>query len=511
MKRALISVSDKTGIIEFAKELVTLGYEIISTGGTKKSLDEAGIKTMGISDVTKFPEMMDGRVKTLHPNVHGGLLCVRDNPEHMKDLVDNHIELIDMVVVNLYPFKETLKKGGTHEELIENIDIGGPSMLRSAAKNHKFVTVCVDPADYQRVLDEIKENGDTTLEFRCELAAKVFRTTAAYDALIAQYLTSKLGIEYPEKLTLTYEKVQGLRYGENPHQTAAFYATPMTGYSLASAKQLHGKELSYNNIQDANGAIEILREFLNSGKSAVVAVKHTNPCGVGIGNTLKEAWDRAYSADPISIFGGIVATNEVIDTDVANELHKLFLEIVIAPGFTDEALEILKAKKNIRLMTLDINQEIKNKKKVIGVNDGILIQDIDFGEVKAEDLVCVTETKPTAEDIEELLFGWKVVKNVKSNAIVVSKNNQTLGVGAGQMNRVGAAKIALEQAGEKSKGAYLSSDAFFPMPDTVQLAIEYGIKAIIQPGGSIKDQLSIDECNKHGIAMVFTKMRHFKH
>ena len=453
MKRALISVSDKTGIVEFAKELSSLGYEIISTGGTKKSLDEAGIKTIGISDVTKFPEMMDGRVKTLHPNVHGGLLCVRDNPQHMKDLVDNHIELIDMVVVNLYPFKETLKKGGTHEELIENIDIGGPSMLRSAAKNHKFVTVCVDPADYQRVLDEVRANGDTTLEFRCELAAKVFRTTAAYDALIANYLTSKLGIEYPEKLTLTYEKVQDLRYGENPHQTAAFYATPMTGYSLASAKQLHGKELSYNNIQDANGAIEILREFLNSGKKAVVAVKHTNPCGVGIGDTLKEAWDRAYSADPISIFGGIVATNEVIDIEVAKELHKLFLEIVIAPGFTDEALEILMAKKNIRLMTLDIDQEIYNKKKVVGVNDGILLQDVDFGEVKPEDLVCVTETKPTEEDIQELLFGWKVVKNVKSNAIVVSKNNQTLGVGAGQMNRVGAAKIALEQAGEKTRGA----------------------------------------------------------
>lgn len=511
MKRALISVSDKTGIVEFAKELVTLGYEIISTGGTKKSLDEAGIKTLGISDITKFPEMMDGRVKTLHPNVHGGLLCVRDNPEHMKDLVDNHIELIDMVVVNLYPFKETLKKGGTHEELIENIDIGGPSMLRSAAKNHKFVTVCVDPADYQRVLDEIKEYGDTTLEFRCELAAKVFRITAAYDSLIAGYLTSKLGIEYPEKLTLTYEKVQDLRYGENPHQSAAFYASPMTGYSLASAKQLHGKELSYNNIQDANGAIEILREFLNSGKKAVVAVKHTNPCGVGIGDTLKEAWDRAYTADPISIFGGIVAVNDIIDEDVANELHKLFLEIVIAPGFTNKALEILMAKKNIRLMTLDITKEIYNKKKVVGVNDGILIQDIDFGEITADDLVCVTETQPTKEDIEELLFGWKVVKNVKSNAIVVSKNNQTLGVGAGQMNRVGAAKIALEQAGEKSRGAYLSSDAFFPMPDTVQLAIEYGIKAIIQPGGSIKDQLSIDECNKHGIAMVFTKMRHFKH
>ena len=511
MKRALISVSDKTGIVEFAKELSSLGYEIISTGGTKKSLDEAGIKTIGISDVTKFPEMMDGRVKTLHPNVHGGLLCVRDNPQHMKDLVDNHIELIDMVVVNLYPFKETLKKGGTHEELIENIDIGGPSMLRSAAKNHKFVTVCVDPADYQRVLDEVRANGDTTLEFRCELAAKVFRTTAAYDALIANYLTSKLGIEYPEKLTLTYEKVQDLRYGENPHQTAAFYATPMTGYSLASAKQLHGKELSYNNIQDANGAIEILREFLNSGKKAVVAVKHTNPCGVGIGDTLKEAWDRAYSADPISIFGGIVATNEVIDIEVAKELHKLFLEIVIAPGFTDEALEILMAKKNIRLMTLDIDQEIYNKKKVVGVNDGILLQDVDFGEVKPEDLVCVTETKPTEEDIQELLFGWKVVKNVKSNAIVISKGNQTLGVGAGQMNRVGAAKIALEQAGEKSKGSYMSSDAFFPMPDTVELAVKHGVKAIIQPGGSIKDQLSIDVCNAHGIAMVFTKMRHFKH
>ena len=461
-------------------------------------------------DITHFPEMMDGRVKTLHPNVHGGLLCVRDNEEHMKDLVENKIELIDLVVVNLYPFKETLKKGGTHEELIENIDIGGPSMLRSAAKNHKFVTVCVDPADYERVIAEIREHGDTTLEFRQELAAKVFRTTAAYDSLIAGYLTSRLGIEYPEKLTLTYEKVQDLRYGENPHQSAAFYACPMVGYSIAGAKQLHGKELSYNNIQDANGAIEILREF-KDGKKAVVAVKHTNPCGVGLGDTLKEAWDKAYAADPISIFGGIVAVNDTVDEVVAAELHKLFLEIVIAPAFTEKALEILMAKKNIRLMTLDINKEIVNKQRVMGVNDGLLVQDIDFGEVKAEDLVCVTETKPTAEDIEELLFGWKVVKNVKSNAIVISKGNQTLGVGAGQMNRVGAAKIALEQAGEKSKGSYMSSDAFFPMPDTVELAVKHGVKAIIQPGGSIKDQLSIDVCNAHGIAMVFTKMRHFKH
>lgn len=511
MKRALISVSDKTGIVDFSKELARLGYEIISTGGTKKALDEAGIKTIGISEVTKFPEMMDGRVKTLHPNVHGGLLCVRDNKEHMKDLLDNKIELIDLVVVNLYPFKETLKKGGTHEELIENIDIGGPSMLRSAAKNHKFVTVCVDPSDYDKILEEIKENGDTSLDLRCKLAAKVFRTTAAYDALIADYLTKKENIEFPEILTMTYEKVQDLRYGENPHQKAAFYAAPMTGYSLASAKQLHGKELSYNNIQDANGAIDILREFLEEDKKVVVGVKHTNPCGIGTGKTMLEAWKKAYDADPISIFGGIIAVNDVIDEDVALELHKLFLEIVIAPAYTEKALEILSKKKNIRLMTLDINQEILNKKKILGVNDGVLIQDMDFGEIKAEDLQCVTEAKATKEDIEELLFGWKVVKNVKSNAIVVTKSGQTVGVGAGQMNRVGAAKIALEQAGEKSKNSYLASDAFFPMPDTVELAIENGVKAIIQPGGSIKDQLSIDVCNKYGIPMLFTKMRHFKH
>lgn len=511
MKRALISVSDKNGIVNFSKKLVDLGYEIISTGGTKKVLDDAGIKTLGISEVTKFPEMMDGRVKTLHPNVHGGLLCVRDDEKHMKDLVDNGIELIDLVIVNLYPFKETLKKGGTHEELIENIDIGGPSMLRSAAKNHKFVTVCVDPLDYDQILEEIKEKGDTSLSFRANLAAKVFRTTAAYDALIADYLTKKEQIEFPEKLTMTYEKVQDLRYGENPHQKAAFYAAPMTGYSLASAKQLHGKELSYNNIQDANGAIDILREFLDDNKKIVVGVKHTNPCGIGTGDTLIEAWEKAYNADPISIFGGIVAVNEIIDEKVALELHKLFLEIVIAPDYTKEALEILSKKKNIRLMTLDIKQEILNKKKIVGVNDGMLIQDMDFGKVELDDLVCVTEAKPTKEDMEELLFGWKVVKNVKSNAIVVTKAGQTVGVGAGQMNRVGAAKIALEQAGEKAKGSYLASDAFFPMPDTVELAIKNGVKAIVQPGGSIKDQLSIDECNKHGIPMLFTKMRHFKH
>lgn len=511
MKRALISVSDKSGIAEFSKELKELGYEIISTGGTQDFLNKSGIKTIGISEITKFPEIMEGRVKTLHPNVHGGLLCVRDKEEHMRELKNNKIDLIDLVVVNLYPFKETLKKGGSHEELIENIDIGGPSMLRSAAKNHKFVTVCSDPQDYERILKELKEKGKTSLELRCELAAKVFRSTAAYDALIAEYLTNKENTNFPEKITLTYEKVQDLRYGENPHQKAAFYAAPRTGYSIASAKQLHGKELSYNNIQDANGAINILKEFLDEEKKVVVGLKHTNPCGIGTGRTMLEAWKKAYEADPISIFGGIVAVNDILDKEVARELNKLFLEIIIAPSYTDEALEILSKKKNIRLMTLDINKEILNKKNIVGVNDGILIQDMDFKILEEEDLECVTEVKPTKEDIEELLFGWKVVKNVKSNAIVITKAGQTIGVGAGQMNRVGAAKIAIEQAREKSFGSYLASDAFFPMPDTVELAIKNGIKGIIQPGGSIKDQLSIDQCNKYGIPMLFTKVRHFKH
>ena len=510
MKRALVSVSDKTNLVPFVSSLVELGYEIISTGGTKKALEAAGIKTIGISEVTDFPEIMDGRVKTLHPKVHGALLCVRDNPDHVRQIEELGIQYIDLVCVNLYPFKETVQKPGvSHEEIIENIDIGGPSMLRSASKNYKFIPVLCDPSDYDAVVKELRENGETSLTTREYLAAKVFRHTASYDTMIASYLTERTGEKYPEKFTITFDKVQELRYGENPHQSAAFYKGMNPQYSLANAKQLHGKELSYNNIQDGNAAIEILKDF--EGQPAVVGLKHMNPCGVGIGKTIEEAWDKAYEADPVSIFGGIVAFNEPIHAAVAEKLSKIFLEIIIAPAFDEDAFEILSKKKNIRLMQLDTSLEVNAKYKVTNVNDGLLVQDIDDHKITAEDLRCVTNRKPTEEELEQLLFAWKVVKHVKSNAIVLVKDNMTIGVGAGQMNRVGAAKIAIEQAGEKAKGSIMSSDAFFPMPDTVEEAVKAGVTAIIQPGGSIKDQLSIDVCNEHGIAMVYTGVRHFKH
>ena len=510
MKRALVSVSDKTNLVPFVSSLVELGYEIISTGGTKKALEAAGIKTIGISEVTDFPEIMDGRVKTLHPKVHGALLCVRDNPDHVRQIEELGIQYIDLVCVNLYPFKETVQKPGvSHEEIIENIDIGGPSMLRSASKNYKFIPVLCDPSDYDAVVKELRENGETSLTTREYLAAKVFRHTASYDTMIASYLTERTGEKYPEKFTITFDKVQELRYGENPHQSAAFYKGMNPQYSLANAKQLHGKELSYNNIQDGNAAIEILKDF--EGQPAVVGLKHMNPCGVGIGKTIEEAWDKAYEADPVSIFGGIVAFNEPIHASVAEKLSKIFLEIIIAPAFDEDAFEILSKKKNIRLMQLDTSLEVNAKYKVTNVNDGLFVQDIDDHKITAEDLRCVTNRKPTEEELEQLLFAWKVVKHVKSNAIVLVKDNMTIGVGAGQMNRVGAAKIAIEQAGEKAKGSIMSSDAFFPMPDTVEEAVKAGVTAIIQPGGSIKDQLSIDVCNEHGIAMVYTGVRHFKH
>ena len=510
MKRALVSVSDKTNLVPFVSGLVELGYEIISTGGTKKALEDNGIKTIGISEVTDFPEIMDGRVKTLHPKVHGALLCVRDNPDHVRQIEELGIQYIDLVCVNLYPFKETVQKPGvSHEEIIENIDIGGPSMLRSASKNYKFIPVLCDPSDYDAIVKELRENGETYLTTREYLAAKVFRHTASYDTMIASYLTERTGEKYPEKFTITFDKVQELRYGENPHQSAAFYKGMNPQYSLANAKQLHGKELSYNNIQDGNAAIEILKDF--EGQPAVVGLKHMNPCGVGIGKTIEEAWDKAYEADPVSIFGGIVAFNEPIHASVAEKLSKIFLEIIIAPAFDEDAFEILSKKKNIRLMQLDTSLEVNARYKVTNVNDGLLVQDIDDHKITAEDLRCVTNRKPTEEELEQLLFAWKVVKHVKSNAIVLVKDNMTIGVGAGQMNRVGAAKIAIEQAGEKAKGSIMSSDAFFPMPDTVEEAVKAGVTAIIQPGGSIKDQLSIDVCNEHGIAMVYTGVRHFKH
>ena len=510
MKRALVSVSDKTGIVEFVEGLVNLGFEIISTGGTKRALEQAGLNPIGISDVTGFPEIMDGRVKTLHPKVHGGLLAVRSNPDHMNQLEELGIETIDLVCVNLYPFKQTVQKEGvSHEEIIENIDIGGPSMLRSASKNYQSVTVVTDPSDYEKVLSEFKEYGDTTLETREALAAKVFRTTAQYDAMIADYLTKKEGNEFPEKLTITFDKVQDLRYGENPHQKAAFYKGMMPKYSLANAQQLHGKELSYNNIQDGNAAIEILKDF--EGQYAAVGLKHMNPCGVGIGDCIEAAWDKAYEADPVSIFGGIVALNDKVEASLAEKLSKIFLEIVIAPDFSEEALEILTRKKNIRLMKLDTTLSTNTALKYTNVNDGLLVQEMDMHTITEADVHCVTNRKPTEDEMRQMLFGWKVVKHVKSNAIVLVKDDMTIGVGAGQMNRVGAAKIAIEQAGDKAKGSVLASDAFFPMPDTVEAAAAAGVTAIIQPGGSIKDQLSVDECNKHGITMVYTNIRHFKH
>ena len=511
MKRAIISVSDKTGIIPFAAGLIEAGYEIISTGGTKKALDAAGLKTIGISEVTGFPEIMDGRVKTLHPKVHGGLLAIRDNEKHQQEMRENGIEPIDMIVVNLYPFKQTIEKPGvTYEDAIENIDIGGPTMLRSAAKNHKFVTVVVDAADYDTVLAEIKENGDTTFETRRRLAAKVFRHTASYDTYISRYLTEQAGELEPESLTMTFTRKQSLRYGENPHQSATFYAGKKQGYSIAWAEQLHGKELSYNNIQDADATLQILKEFQ---EPAMVAVKHKNPCGVGLGANALEAWQRAYEADPVSIFGGIVASNREIDLATAEAMKPVFLEIILAPSFTKEAFEHLATKKNIRLMTFDPSMENGDDKMFISVRGGMLEQTIDNKSTEDYELNVVTEKKPTDAELQDLFLAMKICKHVRSNAITVAKDGKIVGIGAGQMNRVGAAHIAFEEAKGKgvTTGLCLASDAFFPFDDVVKMAAQYGVTAIIQPGGSVRDEDSIKACNELGIAMVFTGVRHFKH
>ncbi len=512
IKRALISVSDKSGIVEFAQELIKMGVEIISTGGTAKALTNAGVKVTGISEVTGFPECLDGRVKTLHPRIHGGLLALRDNDGHMSTLESLHIEPIDMVIVNLYPFRKTIEKADVGlEEAIENIDIGGPSMLRAGAKNYRFVTVVVDPIDYEIVLYEMKNIGDVTENTKFKLASKVFAHTAHYDTLIASYLWQKAEMEkYPDIITMTFEKAQDLRYGENPHQGAAYYKEIKNNSgTIAGSEQLHGKELSFNNINDANAALLALKEF---GTPAVVAVKHANPCGVGIGDNIYEAYMKSYNADKISIFGGIIALNREVDEKTAEEVNKIFVEIIIAPSYTIKALETLKKKANIRIMKLeDIsfkqNENIDMKK----VGGGLLLQDSDDYEVEPDELQYVTEKTPTENELEDLLFAWKVVKHVKSNAIVVAKDGMTLGIGPGQVNRIWAAQSAIERAGDTSKGAVMASDAFFPFDDVVNAAAQAGIKAIIQPGGSINDQKSIDACNKLGIVMVFTGVRHFRH
>ena len=513
IKRAIISVSDKTGIIEFAKELEKLGVEIVSTGGTAKALGDAGIKVVNVSDVTGFPECLDGRVKTLHPKIHGGLLAIRNNPEHMKQIRGLGIDPIDMVVINLYPFKQTILKEHVElEEAIENIDIGGPTMLRAAAKNYQDVAVIVDPADYAIVIDELKASGDVSKKTKFKLAYKVFEHTSHYDALIAKYLRDRLGEEFfPQTLTLTFEKVQDMRYGENPHQKAVFYKEiGAAAGSLASAKQLHGKELSFNNINDANGALDLLKEF---EEPTVVAVKHANPCGVGSAGNIYGAYMKAYEADPVSIFGGIVAANREVDAATAEEINKIFVEIVIAPSYSEEALKILTQKKNIRVLKLNgIAEKLPagsyDMKKVAG---GLLVQNYDKELLDAGEIKYVTDKKPTPGQMEDMIFAMKVVKHTKSNAIVIAKDKRTVGIGPGQVNRITAARIAIENGGENTEGAVMASDAFFPFPDCVEAAAKAGIAAIIQPGGSLKDQESIDACNRRGIAMIFTGMRHFKH
>ena len=535
-KRALVSVSDKAGVVDFCKGLVENGFEIISTGGTAKALKDAGLQVIGISDITGFPECLDGRVKTLHPNVHAGLLAMRSNPEHIAQLEKLNINTIDIVCVNLYPFKATLAKDADFAECIENIDIGGPTMIRAAAKNYQDVAVIVDPKDYNKVLEELN-NGGVTLETKKYLQYKVFAHTAVYDSLISNYLASQLGITFPEQVTFAYEKAQDMRYGENPQQQAVFYNEQfIRPGSLSSAKQIWGKELSYNNINDANGALELLKEFGNT--PAVVACKHANPCGVGTGASIHEAYMRAYNSDPVSVFGGILAINGTVDEATATEINKIFIEIVMAPEFTPEALAILETKKNIRLLKIE-NISARREttafdmKKVYG---GLLVQQYDESLLHGEDmnlftnkaaveeittpagkkrktygLGVVTDRTPTAEEVEALLFNWKVVKHTKSNAIVIGKAGRTTGIGMGQTNRIWAAQQAIAHAGAEARGSVMASDAFFPFPDCVEKCVKAGITAIIQPGGSIQDEASVEACNAAGIAMVFVGDRHFKH
>ena len=510
MKRALVSVSDKSGLVEFVKGLESLGWQIIATGGTQRLLEQQGVKTIGISEVTGFPEICDGRVKTLHPKVHGGLLARRDEESHLAALRENGIEFIDLVCVNLYPFRQTIANPDvTMEDAIENIDIGGPSMLRSAAKNYRDVTVVCDPADYAAVLAEIAEGGNTKVETRLALSAKAYTHTAQYDSCIATFMREKAGLS--EKLFLEFDVKQGLRYGENPHQSAKFYSdNQTTAFSLAYAEQLGGKELSYNNIQDANAALNIVREF---DEPFCVALKHMNPCGAAIGATIEEAWNAAYEADKVSIYGGIVAVNRPLTAEVALGMKPIFLEIVMAPEFTTEALEILSTKKNLRLLKVDMTKTDNTINQYISVNGGLLVQQLDTVTKEVTADMCVTETKPTEAQIVDMNFGWRVVKHVKSNAIAVVKDGHTLGVGAGQMNRVGSAEIALKQAQAAgfTEGLVLASDGFLPFDDTVAFAAQYGVTAIVQPGGSIRDEDSIRKANELGITMLFTGMRHFKH
>lgn len=513
--RALISVSDKAGVVEFSKQLATYGVELLSTGGTARLLREAGLTVKDVSEFTGFPEMLDGRVKTLHPKVHGGLLGMRSNPEHVAKMKEHGIENIDMVVVNLYPFEATVANDGCHlEDAIENIDIGGPTMLRSAAKNYPDVTVLVDSSDYAMVLEEMKTTaGEVSPETNYSLAVKVFQHTAAYDGAISNYLGARLTAEvqeYPPTFSIQVKKAQELRYGENPHQSAAFYVeNSISEPCVSNAIQLQGKELSFNNIIDLDAAIETVKEF---EQSAAVIIKHTNPCGVALADSPLTAYMKARECDPVSAFGGIVGFNRTVDAATARELTSTFLEAVIAPGYSEEALEIFTAKKNVRVMQVPLlDSYLADGFDLKRVTGGLLMQGRDLGMVNARDCRVVTERIPSESEYEALDFAWRVCKHVKSNAIVFSNRDQTVGIGAGQMSRVDSSKIAVQKALLPTRGTVLASDAFFPFRDGVDAAAEAGVSAIIQTGGSVRDEEVIKAANEHGIAMLFTNMRHFRH
>jgi phosphoribosylaminoimidazolecarboxamide formyltransferase/IMP cyclohydrolase len=514
ISRALISVSDKTGIVELASGLASFGVELLSTGGTAKLLREKGLKVRDVSELTGFPEMLDGRVKTLHPKVHGGLLAIRSNPEHQAQVKEHGIEYIDMVVVNLYPFEKTARKPGvTLEELIENIDIGGPSMLRSAAKNFEDVTVLVDAADYPAILEELRQNGgNVSRETRAALSRKVFATTAAYDSAISTTLQKTAHGDFPEALHLNYQKVTELRYGENPHQKAALYRHPAAaGRGLAAARQLQGKELSYNNLVDLEAAWRLVQEF---ELPATVIIKHTNPCGAATAATLVESYQRALEVDPVSAFGSVIAFNRRVDRATAEELAKLFVEAVVSPGFEAAALEALAGKKNLRLldMSTTAGDDFGLQFKVVG--GGLLVQTPDAIPTQPQTWKCVTERQPSPEELEGLEFGWRVVRHVKSNAIVLARAGVLVGVGAGQMSRVDSVKLAVAKARELHhavEGTVLASDAFFPFPDGLEEAARAGVTAIVQPGGSVRDNEVLAAANQHHLAMLFTGVRHFSH
>lgn len=511
--RALLSVSDKTGIVDFASGLAKLGVDIVSTGGTAALLRKSGVKVHDVSELTGFPELLDGRVKTLHPKVHGGILAIRSNPEHMAALKEHQISVIDLVVVNLYPFEKTAAKPDVKfEDLIENIDIGGPTMIRSAAKNFEDIAVVVDPGDYVSILEELGKDGGLDREARLRLARKAFATTAAYDGFISTTLQQRAEPGLPKNFHLNFEKVMDLRYGENPHQTAALYRSSAgAGRGLANAPQLHGKELSYNNLVDLEAAWRVAQEFT---EPVTAIIKHTNPCGIATGKTLADSYERALSGDPVSAFGSVIAVNRKLDLATAEQMSKLFVEAIVAPGFEPDALERLKSKKNLRLVDMSATTGDEYGPQLRAVGGGLLVQTPDTLGAKPEEWKCATKREPTDEEMRALVFAWRVVKHVKSNAIVFGRDSMIVGVGAGQMSRVDSVKLAALKARDLKhdlKGTVVASDAFFPFPDGVEEAARNGATAVVQPGGSVRDNEVVEAADKLGLAMMMTGIRHFRH